>query len=941
MRKQALLVFAFTALATLALASSAAAFGIKAFDVTYEKAGGGAATAAGSHPFAMTTKIEFATKLKGKEVLQDGAPKNLTFQLPTGLVGDRSAVPRCSNADFLLVNVEHPASACPDDAAVGVLKVRTPGETTGGDQTPAFNLAPPPGAAAKIGFVLLHVPVTLLIRVNPKAPHNLIASLANISNAEPIGGSEVTIWGVPGDAAHDTERGECLSHGGSCSVSPGLEKRPFLTLPRACTGPLPSEVAATSWEEPQAPPVLAQSESSLTTTECGALGFAPTIASQPSTTAAESPSGLNFDLSVDDPGLTEPAGLADSDIEKVVVALPTGITTNPAVASGLSACSFAQYESESVESLPGTGCPESSKVGNVSVETPLLEEEVGNPPVKQKEVLPGAIYVAKQGDNPAHNLLSVYMVIKDPSLGVLIGAVGKVEPDPLTGQLTTTFDELPQFPFSRFHLHFREGPKAPLITPALCGKYTTAAALYPYTDPATPRFEAASFEINAGANGAGCATAPAQLPNAPSFTAGTTSPLAGAFAPFVLKLNREDGSQQLASISTTLPQGLLAKLAGVPYCSEAEIAQAASRSGEGQGALELASPSCPAASEVGTVDVGTGAGPEPFHVTGHAYLAGPYKGAPLSLEIITPAIAGPFDLGVVAVRTALQVDPSTAQATAVSDPLPRILHGLPLVIRSITVNLNRPSFTFNPTSCEPKAITGSATSVLGQVAPLSTYFQATSCAKLGFKPALKLSLKGGTRRADHPALHAVLTYPKGSYANIAKAKVLLPPTEFIDATHISNPCTRVQFNENACPKKSVLGTATAYTPLLDKPLTGPIYFRSNGGERELPDVVADLGGQIHVTLVGFIDSVQQKGAESSRLRTNFATVPDAPVSKFVFNLKGGKEGLLVNSTNLCKASDHASVKLVGQNGKGLDSNPVVGNSCGGKKKGSKKGKARR
>jgi hypothetical protein len=330
------------------------------------------------------------------------------------------------------------------------------------------------------------------------------------------------------------------------------------------------------------------------------------------------------------------------------------------------------------------------------------------------------------------------------------------------------------------------------------------------------------------------------------------------------------------------------------------------------------------------VTVGAGAGPTPFYAAGNAYLAGPYKGAPLSLAVVTPAVAGPFDLGTVVIRNALNVDPTTAQVHAVSDPFPHILKGIPLDLRSIVLTLDKPDFTLNPTNCSPFAITGAALALTGRGSSLNQRFQVGDCEKLGFKPKLNLALKGQVKRTGHPAVNAVLTAPPGE-ANIAKTTVILPKSSFIDQGHVANPCTRVQFNEDACPAKSVLGTAVAYTPLLDKPLEGPVYFRSNGGERELPDLVADLNGQIHVVLVGFIDSVKV-GKESSRVRTRFMSVPDAPVSKFVLQLKGGKRGLIQNSKNLCKVKPVANVLMTGQNGKVNNFKQMISTSCGSGKK---------
>jgi hypothetical protein len=394
-----------------------------------------------------------------------------------------------------------------------------------------------------------------------------------------------------------------------------------------------------------------------------------------------------------------------------------------------------------------------------------------------------------------------------------------------------------------------------------------------------------------------------------------------------MKLSRENGSQRFAGLNMTLPPGISAKFAGVAECSEAQINQAKAREAPGQGALEQASPSCPQASQIGTVTVGAGSG-SPFYVQGKVYLAGPYKGAPFSLAVIAPALAGPFDLGAVVVRAALYVDPETAQGTVKSDPLPRILDGVPVDVRSVAVKIDRSAYVLNPTSCEAKAITAEAITTTGQIAHLHNRFQVGGCKGLDYTPKLALSLKGATRRDGHPKFRGVFTQPSGQ-ANSHRISIILPPTEFIDPLRTANPCTRPAFAEEKCPAASVLGKARAFTPLFDKPLEGPIYFRANGGARELPDAVADLHGPVHVVAVGFVDAVHKKGSESSRIRTTLANVPDAPLTKVIFELKGGKKGVLVNSANLCKSPNIATVKMVAQNGKTQNADQKIATSCGG------------
>jgi hypothetical protein len=564
--------------------------------------------------------------------------------------------------------------------------------------------------------------------------------------------------------------------------------------------------------------------------------------------------------------------------------------------------------------------------------------------------LDGSLYIAKQRENPYGNLLTIYLVARNPELGIVIKQALKVTPNPVTGQLTTEVDEIPQLPFSRFHLSFRSGQRAPLITPPACGAYAVGAALYPYSEPGTPLQRESGFQITQGPEGQGCP--PGGVPSFhPGLEAGTQNNAAGTYSPFYTHITRKDSEQEITHFSIKLPPGLSGKLAGVAKCSDAAIAAAKSREHELGGQEELDHPSCPASSEVGHTLVGTGVGNVLAYAPGKLYLAGPYHGSQLSIVSITAAKVGPFDLGTVVIREGLKVNPETAQVSvdaAGSDPIPHIVDGIPVHLRDIRIYVDRPSFTINPTSC---AKMSTAATVLGsgldfaseaddQPVTVTSPFQAADCASLSFKPKLALTLKGKTRRGGLPKLTATVTNPKqGAYANIAKTVVTLPPSEFLEQGHIGSSCTRVQFNAGAgngaqCPKKSILGHARAITPLLDEPVEGLVYLRSNGGERKLPDLVAALHSEdIDINLVGFISSLHKKGSEVSQIRNTFAAVPDAPVSKFTLELFGGKKGLLVNSTNICKGTHKAISEFTGQNGKHYDTEPAVKAQCG--KKGKK------
>jgi hypothetical protein len=929
-----------TASSTNPISDSSPPFGLSGFSALAAGLDGQPATQAGAHPYEFTNRFDL-NNLTGQDPFsglftQTTAedPKDVVVDLPIGFLGSAQAAPTCTFAQLAYQNENGVGlSACPPNSRVGTLFAEA--FYSVGFNAPIYNMVPEQGVAAEFGYQdILASTHVITARVVPSPSGYVVQASSPDVPQVGLTNINVTFFGNP-------------------AARSGTGNTPTATFTNSssCTGqPVTTTAYLDSWQHPgtfspdgtpdlEGPGWIIDVAQSPPVTGCEALSFQPTVSAAPESSQADSPSGLDVNISLPQP--TSPGTLATPPLKRAVVSLPPGLTVNPSSANGLAGCSLAQVGISPAGQPDGAEptCPDASKLGTVSLETPLLPGTLG-----------GSIYLARQSENPFGSLLAIYIVVDDPATGTLVKIPAEIQPNPANGQLTAIVDNSPQFPFSELRTHFFGGALASLRTPTTCGHYEVATQLTPWSAPQSgpPSTPSSSFQISSGPSGSGCASTEAGLPNSPSFEAGTATPIAGAYSPFVLRLARPDGSQLFSHIDATLPEGLLGKLAGITYCPEPAIGAAEGRGGLGQGAAEIASPSCPAASEVGTVNVGAGAGSRPFYATGHAYLAGPYKGAPLSLVVITPAVAGPFDLGSVVVRNALYVNETNAQIHAVSDPFPTILHGIPLDIRSIALNMNRPNFTFNPTSCEPKQITGSATSTLGTLAPLQQRFQVGACGALGFKPSLKLSLKGATKRSGVPALKAVLTYPKGSYANIKSISTVLPKSEFIDNAHIGNTCTRVQFNAGAgqgaeCPKRSALGHAIAYSPLLDKPLEGTVYLRSNGGERELPDLVVALKGQINVTLLGFIDSVKKnKHSEVSRLRTRFMNVPDAPVSRFVLQLAGAKHGLLQNSENLCRRTQLATVKATGQNGKVYDTEPVIQNSCGKKpkKQTGKTGRAR-
>jgi hypothetical protein len=525
------------------------------------------------------------------------------------------------------------------------------------------------------------------------------------------------------------------------------------------------------------------------------------------------------------------------------------------------------------------------------------------------------------------------MVLKIPDRGVMIKLNGKVSLDPETGQITTVFDEIPDLPVKSFKLHFREGARAPLVTPTPCGSHTTLSNFNSHAAQALSRQSA--FDITSGPDRGPCPTG-GLPPFRPGLVAGSINNAAGAFSPFNVRLTRNDNEQEITHFSIKLPPGEIGKLAGIPFCPDAAIAQATARKGIHGGEEELNSPSCPAASEIGHSLGGAGVGQVLVYVPGKVYLAGPYHGSALSIVAITAAKAGPFDLGTVVIREALSINPETAEvfvdATG-SDPIPHIVQGVPVRLKDIRAYVDRPGFSLNPTDCTR---TSTASTLLGagldfaseaddRPITVSTPFQVADCAALPFGPKLSLKLKGGTKRGSHPAFTAHLKGQGLGAAGIARTQVTLPRSEFIENAHFNTICTRVQFKVGkvpgeGCPAGSIYGKASATTPLLDEPLSGPVFLRSS--EHQLPDLVISLhSGKIDVVLVGHVDSVK------GQLRTTFESVPDAPVTAFTLEMQGGKKGLFVNSTNLCKATHKAIAEFDGQNGKVLNSKPVVAAKC--------------
>jgi len=915
-------------------------FGLTAFDGQALDANGDPATQAGSHPFSAGTEFFLTSTLSAQgveyatEELRDAA-----VQIPPGLVGNPQALAaHCTEAQLV-------DETCPPESQVGTVIVWSNGPaTTPGSPLPlyrsVFALDPPRGTPAAFGFNVLDSITHVFASVRTGEDYGVTVTAKNAPQTLPIAGVTFSFWGVPADPAHDAERACANNQDLGCVSSDAVHPKPFLTLPTSCVGPGPNNsvlttLDASGWAGGEGAAEFLSHDNTMPfpnpigTEGCNALGpgFQPTLQARPTTNVADAPSGLDVDLHIPqhencDPGPPVSCETATAQLKDTTVTLPEGLVVNPSGANGLGACSSSQFgytltdPDGTIHTTPDpASCPDQAKLGTVEVDTPLLDHP-----------LQGAVYIAQPFENPFGSLLALYITLDDPQTGIVVKLAGKVSPDPQTGQLTATFQNNPQQPFEDFKLHFFGGAGGSLRTPAVCGTYQTKSSLTPWSAPDSgPAAEPSdAWAIQQAPGGGNCPASQAARPNSPGLDAGSISPIAATYTPTVVTLRRADGSQEFSSVDLTLPPGMTGKLAGVSQCPDASLASAASKPGD----EEKASPSCPASSRIGVVDVAAGAGPAPYNTQGIAYLTGPYKGAPLGMAIITPAVAGPFDLGTVVVRIALHVDPVTGQITAISDPLPHVLQGIPLDLRSARVRLDRPNFTRNGTSCDPSSFSGQLTSTLGQIAPLSERFQLAECTGLPFKPKLGIRLIGGTRRGSHPALKATLTMSEG--ANIARASVALPHSEFLDQGHIGTVCTRVQFAAEQCPAASIYGRATATSPLVDYPLTGPAFLRSSSNK--LPDLVIALHGPpsqpIEVDAAARIDSI--KGG----IRSTFEGVPDLPVSSFVLEMEGGHKGLLQNSTNICRGAHKATAEFDGQNGKAADLAPALKDSkCGKRRKG--------
>jgi hypothetical protein len=879
-------------------ASSASAIGIAKWEAgtcatttcTYAGAPAEFFPQAAGHPPAGVT--DFTVSATGE---QDQV-KRVKVELPQGLNVNPQATPQCPVDTFRNNEAECAASKVGESQVTTELEL-IPGTglkvPVGPLSFSVYNLVPNQGEPALFGF---HVTTPLVALVNEyvfletsiewAGDYHESFYINNVSPFPPLGRNRLVFEGQAGGNGA----------GGS-----------FLTLPSPCNGPststleLENQAGSTTPNTPTTPPVPIAN--------CGAVPFAPSVTAAASGTTDSS---STVTVSLNNPQHLGAKELNSSTVKNANVTLPVGTGLNPATAPGLKFCPDGAFPLHS--KAPVTCSPE-TQIGTIAIEAPALP--AGS--------LKGPVYLAEQKSREPQSgsEYRIFFNAESTRYGVQVREEGKVRADAITGQLSAEFNELPQVGFSSATLTFGATAKHAipvLSSPPLCSQTSTSTAV-PYSTGTTTGTPPTELKLAQAPGGGPCAKTLAERPFSPGVTAKPNTSKAGSYTPFQLKVTRNEGQQEIKGFDLTLPPGATANISNVPYCEAKEYNRATGRSG----VEEQKGSSCNGKSEIGSATIEAGTGQTPLKIEGRVFLSGPYKGAPLSAVVITPAVAGPFDLGNVVVVAPLNLNPESGQIET-SASIPDVFGGAKLDIRSITVNLSRKEFTLNGTNCNKNATVGSIAGGGGDPANSSAWsqfkvnvpFQGEGCDGLDFTPGLKVRLFGQTRRAKHPKLKATLTTKEGQ-ANTALASVALPHAIFLDQASLGTVCTRPQFSAGQCPARSRYGFARAWTPLLSHPVEGPVYLRSSNNT--LPDMVADLKGQVSIVLDGKIDSF--KGG----IRTTFGAIPDLPVSKFVLNLPGGKHGLLQASTNLCAKPVKGIIRLVGQNGKKVARHPQIQTPC--------------
>jgi hypothetical protein len=891
-----------------------------------------AVTQAGAHPDATASfELKPVTTFPGAlPPYPDGNVRDVVADLPPGLVGNPRATPQCPQARFVVGD-------CPVETQVGVVTLRLGSSPTNPNASaclsvpsvpnpttfpwfqrgvapagplchfPIWNIPAAGGQTAAFGFMYSNtLGIELSASIRPD-DYGIRVMARQVNQSPALSLSRVTLWGVPGDPKHDPFRWRNRSAAAPL-LPPGQDWPstvpivPFLSNPTSCDGSQPvTTLRVRSWQHPDVWDTATYSSPPVT--GCDQVPFDPSMGVSLDTRKVDSPVGLTVDLGFPQDGLSDINKLATSHLRKAKVTLPEGMTINPSAADGLTACTDAQISWKTDDPVQ---CPNASRIGTAWAMTPVLKEQLG-----------GGIYVGSQlSDDPqSGQMFRIFLVLGNEDRGIRVKLPGQIRVDPNTGRIEATFDNNPQLPVETIRVSFKGGPRAPLASPPDCGVKQVVAQLDSWSGQTKYLAQPVAFDC------------PGLQGFAPSFMAGSADATGGGYSPFSVQFDRADGQQYLKDVKVEMPTGLLAKLDGVPLCSDADADAG----------------TCDQSSRVGDAIAGAGVGSNPFFLTGGVYMTGPYKGAPFGLAVMVPAVAGPFNLGKVIVRQQIQVDATDAHITVVSDPLPQIVRGVPVRLRSVNVDVNRPGFMINPTDCSEKQIKATLGSANGESVELSQRFQASGCANLPLDPKLDMTLSDPTQTTDgkHPGLRAILTQTPGQ-SNIKKVEVRLPLSMALDPDNAQALCKPEEARAKACPETSIVGHATAWTPILHEPLDGPVYFveglrttATGQIRRTLPKLWVALRGAVALDVWADSDVDAQQ-----RLVNTFATVPDAPISQFQLDIDGGSHGILVLNTDICQRGQVAEDFIDGHNGKRVEGNVNMTTPCAqAASKNKKKGKA--
>jgi hypothetical protein len=657
----------------------------------------------------------------------------------------------------------------------------------------------------------------------------------------------------------------------------------FITLPSECSSTTLNYIEIESWKEEKA---SAKTETPVGVEGCDKVPFKPTVEVHPETAQSDQPDGATTEVKV--PQKPKETEINSSDPRDAHVTLPEGLTLNSAAARGLQVCTREQI---GIGTTNPVACPPASKIGEVTIEVDLPEKS-----------LTGNVYLGAPAGEPITGPpFTIYVDAESAKYGVSVRLPGQVQPNLATGRLEASFLSNPQQPFSDFIFKSKGGAQAPLANPLACSTEFAEATFSAYSGPT---FSLAPTPFTT----TGC---PSPLPFSwVQSTSGAPSN-AGAFGEtsYTFNLARSDGQQYLSKIATALPLGLVSAIPAVTLCGEPQAAHG----------------TCSAASQIGTASVSVGAGPEPYALSAPVFLTGPYGGGPFGLSIPVSAVEGPFNFGSIVTRAAITVDPHTGRVFTTTSPLTQIVQGVPVRLKSVSVTVNRPNFLYNPTNCGALATATTLTSTLGTTQSLSSPFAVSSCAALAFTPSFSVSTSANASKANGASLQVNVTQP-AHQANIRSVVTRLPiqlPARLTtlqqacpDATYAANPLT--------CPTGSNVGTATAATPVLPGTLSGPAYLVSHGNAA-FPDLDLVLEGSgVRVILEGNSDI---KGGVTT---TTFASLPDAPLSRFALTLPMGPHSALAAPSSLCAQPLYMPTTITAQNGAQIKQNtPISVAGCAG------------